>query len=112
MVFNWLCHCKNCHFNRGVSPVHLIGVRNLDGKMPVVVTKGGGNLTSYEGTRKTVSRVFCKTCGCIVHQGPIGASFRAVSPVTFHVKGQLPEKYKPTMHINYESRMFDVRTSL
>mmetsp|Transcript_28583 Transcript_28583/g.53585 ORF Transcript_28583/g.53585 Transcript_28583/m.53585 type:complete len:88 (+) Transcript_28583:270-533(+) len=64
------------------------------------------------GKKKTVSRYFCKICGCLVHQGPVSAPFRAVVPVTFKIEGLLPEKYQAKVHFNYENRLCNVADKL
>ena len=47
-------------------------------------------------------------CGVIVHQGPDGAPYRAVPPTIWHKYGTVvADKYKPTKHVNYESRLLD-----
>jgi len=70
----------------------------------VQITQGEDKITTV-GT--TVTRSFCSQCGCIVNQGPVGGSFRAVSPVTFHLPGKLPEELLPKVHLNYENRHLD-----
>mmetsp|Transcript_2762 Transcript_2762/g.5479 ORF Transcript_2762/g.5479 Transcript_2762/m.5479 type:complete len:159 (+) Transcript_2762:95-571(+) len=110
IISNELCHCMNCSRNRGVSPVHLICVSGVDGADPISITKGEDLLAKHYSTDK-LSHVFCSRCSSLIHQGPDGAPFRAITPTTFKIQDglscMLHESYKPTLHINYENRLFD-----
>jgi hypothetical protein len=105
-IFNGLCHCKNCTLARGVSPVHIIAVSPADS---VQILEGADALQEFVlPNGGTVSRVFCKNCGSLVHQGPIGANFRAVVPTTFQRDVLfLSEDLQPKRHFNYESRLYN-----
>mmetsp|Transcript_40382 Transcript_40382/g.67657 ORF Transcript_40382/g.67657 Transcript_40382/m.67657 type:complete len:157 (+) Transcript_40382:110-580(+) len=107
VLFNGICHCRNCTRNRGCASVHIIGVTP---KTCVTITKGESLITVHG---EVVSRAFCSKCGCVIHQGPVSNDMRAVLPTTFHIEKEnstdclLPEHYKPKMHLNYENRQWD-----
>ena len=113
-----ICHCLACSRARSVGGVHLLIIR----KEGLQVTEGGDNLKTGKGYGK-MEHIFCKECGCSICQSPAGAPFRALFPRTFHrentqvdasfhAKQTLPDYMKPTAHVNYESRLFDVHDSL
>ena len=59
----------------------------------------------------------CTECGSPVYQSPEGAPFRAFYPRSFdgYVNGKcnkLPVDLMPTIHINYENRMYDFNDDL
>ena len=107
VMFNALCHCKACSHNRGMSPVHLIGVGGADS---VEILEGAELVTTAKGPGSIV-REFCSKCGVSLWQGPEGAPFRAIFPTNFHIEDgvvcKLTEKYLPKAHINYENRHYD-----
>jgi hypothetical protein len=74
------CHCKPCTRFRGVSPVHLLGVKPSEGQSPITVTKGE-EYVKIVGDQKygSMEHAFCTECGCALFQSPKGAGFRAVS---------------------------------
>jgi len=106
IVFNALCHCKNCTRAVGASPLHIIGVAP---KTALTVTKGEDKLVCRG---EAVPRYFCGVCGTLIHQGPAGMDLRAVTPSAFHLEGKLPDDYLPTVHWNYESRHWDHNDNL
>jgi hypothetical protein len=109
-IFNGLCHCKNCTRARGVSPVHIIGVSPADS---VKILEGADALQEFILPNGQVSRVFCKNCGCLIHQGPIGENFRAVMPATLRRDVLLfSEDLQPKLHLNYESRLYNHQDDL
>lgn len=77
------CHCKPCTRFRGVSPVHLLGVKPAEGESPITVTKGE-QYVKMVGDLKygSMEHAFCTECGCALFQSPKGAGFRAVSATT------------------------------
>ena len=77
------CHCKPCTRFRGVSPVHLLGVKPAEGASPITVTKGE-QYVKMVGDQKygSMEHAFCTECGCALFQSPKGAGFRAVSATT------------------------------
>ena len=107
IMFNGLCHCKACCHNRGMSPVHLLGITPPEG---LKFTEGAELLTTTKGYGKMI-HTFCSKCGTMVWQCPEGANFRAILPTNFHIEDgvncKLPEKYLPTAHLNYENRQYD-----
>ena len=106
-LFNGLCHCKSCSYNRGMSPVHLIAVTPAQG---VEIIEGKEFLRKVRGDGK-MRHKFCSNCGVEIYQGPKGADFRGILPTNFHIEDGvsclLPEKYKPECHVNYENRQYD-----
>ena len=59
----------------------------------------------------------CTECGGPVYQSPEGAPFRAFYPRLFdgYVNGKcntLPKDLLPTIHINYENRLYDFNDDL
>ena len=107
VIMNALCHCKACGHNRGMNPVHLIGVTPPEG---VEITEGKELLTTAKGYG-TLRHTFCSKCSCMIYQCPEGANFRAILPTNFHIEDgvvcKLPEKYLPKFHVNYENRHYD-----
>ena len=107
VIFNALCHCKSCSHNRGMSPVHLIGVTPPSS---LQLTEGNEYLRLAKGYGK-IRHKFCSKCGCIVYQYPKHANFRAILPTNFHLEEgtdcRLPDEYLPKAHINYENRHYD-----
>ena len=108
MIMSALCHCKACCHNRGMSPVHLIGVSPPEA---IEITEGKEMLTKAKGYGKMI-HAFCSKCGTMIYQCPgEDAPFRAVLPTNFHIEDgvncKLPEKYLPKIHVNYENRQYD-----
>ena len=107
VLFNALCHCKACCHNRGMSPVHLIGISPASA---FEISEGAELLTKTNGYGK-MRHAFCSKCGVMVNQHPDGADFYAVLPTNFHIEDgvncKLPEKYLPKAHVNYENRQYD-----
>ena len=113
MIFNMFCHCKACCHNRGMSPVHLLGVTPPEG---LEIIEGANFLTTTKGYGKMV-HAFCSKCGGMIYQCPgLDANFRAILPTNFHIEDgvncKLPEKYLPKAHANYENRQRDFHDSL
>ena len=107
ILYNCFCHCKACSYNRGMSPVHLIGISPPEG---IEITKGEELLTLYRGKGR-MYYCFCEKCGCGVYQGPEGLPYRTVFPTNFHIEDgvncALPDKHLPEFHVNYENRQMD-----
>ena len=108
MIMSALCHCKACCHNRGMSPVHLIGVSPPEA---IEITEGKEMLTKIKGYGKVI-HAFCSKCGTMIYQCPgEDAPFRAILPTNFHIENgvncKLPEKYLPKIHVNYENRQYD-----
>ena len=107
MVMSALCHCKACSHNRGMSPVHLIGVSPPEA---LQIIEGAELLTKTKGYGSII-HAFCSKCGVMVYQHPDGADFRAILPTNFHIEDgvncKLPKKYLPQIHVNYENRQYD-----
>jgi hypothetical protein len=117
ILFNMLCHCRNCCRAVGISPIHICGMAEDN----VVITKGEDLLTRIAGDQfehgdnpwGDLDQYFCSTCGCLVYQCPSLVPVRSVMPINFHLQGDdgvtclLPDKLKPKLHMNYENRMFD-----
>ncbi|CAM9271069.1 unnamed protein product [Ectocarpus fasciculatus] len=109
ILFSALCHCRACARARGMSPVHLVGV-------PVAkfyIVEGEELLREAEGHGRMVHGN-CSKCGTGVYQAPKDTGFRALFPATFQIQcGEegkcclLPSEYLPTVHVNYENRLFD-----
>ena len=114
VMFNALCHCKACSHNRGMSPVHLIGVTPPSS---LQLTEGHEHLKLAKGYGK-MRHKFCSKCGCIVYQYPKHANFRAILPTNFHLEAEdgidcrLPEEYTPKAQVNYENRHQDYHDDL
>lgn len=113
-MFNHLCHCRACSRARSMSPVHIMGISNDD----FTWTKGEEHLTVAKGQGKMIHG-FCSLCGTALYQHPDGARFKALFPVCFHINDPedpksciLHDELKPTMHANYENRVFDWHDSL
>merc|ERR1712020_340166 len=68
VMFNALCHCKACSHNRGMSPVHLIGVSPASA---FEIIEGEELVTKVNGYGK-MRHVFCSKCGVMVCQYPEG----------------------------------------
>lgn len=112
VLFNALCHCKACSHNRGMSPVHLIGVTPPSS---LLLKEGHEFLKLAKGYGK-MRHKFCSKCGCIVYQYPKHANFRAIIPTNFHIEDdtdcRLPKEYIPKVHVNYENRHYDFHDDL
>ena len=112
MIMSALCHCKACCHQRGMSPVHLILISPPEG---LQITEGAELLTKVKGYGSLI-HAFCAKCGVMVYQHPDGANFRAILPTNLHIEDgvncQLPKKYLPTMHCNYENRQYDASDDL
>ena len=104
---SYLCHCKACSHSCGMSPVHFIRVSPASGFQ---FTDGADLVTTAKGYGKMI-HAFCSKCGVMIYQYPDGNDFRAILPTNFHIEdgvnGKLPEKYLPTVHVNYENRQYD-----
>jgi len=117
VMFNFLCHCKNCSESKGSSPVHLLGVIGADS---LTLDEESGPTTVREsGAMRFVS---CSSCHGPVTQYRDSNEFRVVFPVTLdlgrgeasddHGADRLPDALAPQAHINYENRLFDWSDSL
>lgn len=112
VMINGLCHCGNCSHSKGASPIHLIALRGDDS---VQVTEGREHL--HVRVLNRFHLVTCSACHGPVMQYQDGMGFRAVFPVTLHLRrgetgmdhGQdrMPDDWKPQLHLNYENRLFD-----
>jgi hypothetical protein len=108
MLFSGMCHCKACSRARGMSPVHLVAV----GKDGLSVIKGEEFVKIGNG-HGSMRHAFCSQCGTGLWQAPENGGFRALFPCTFHIGNPaepgciLPDKYKPSAHLNYENRLSD-----
>ena len=120
LLFNALCHCRGCTRSRGAPGVHLLGVSPATA---LTVTRGQHLLKTHTTSSGGLSRVFCSACGCGIHQGPLSAPFVSVFASTLAIKQRpsftpglgdfvLPSELLPQVHINYESRYFDVHDDL
>lgn len=116
VLFNTLCHCRACSRARGMSPVHLIGVKGD------VTYSQGQDLVKVVPGNGAMEHAFCSACGGGIYQKPAGAGFHAVFPVSFQLEteteGQqvpscvLPTELMPKMHTNYENRLMNHYDSL
>ena len=113
IVFNELCHCRACGRARGMTPVHLLGVQ--------------GEFDLFRGDTRTIAgmgsmeHVNCAVCGGGLYQRPADETFYAVFPTTFQIEtvtnddipsSVLPNYLQPTVHVNYENRLFDFHDNL
>jgi len=112
-AFSVLCHCTDCTRSRGTGPVHLLGVIPPTG---IQCTEGQAFVTTHDD-----SRSFCSKCGCAVWGVNSRFPFGGVFPATWGLVNKdapnngarlLPAKYRPTAHINYQSRMWDQEDNL
>eukprot|EP00035_Acanthoeca_spectabilis_P034653 m.30336 g.30336 ORF g.30336 m.30336 type:complete len:159 (+) comp6780_c0_seq1:87-563(+) len=115
IIFSGYCHCKPCTRFRGVSPVHLVGVKPAIG---VTVTKGKEHVkVVHDPAGGKMEHGFCTNCGCGLFQSPTGAPFRAVFPTNFRFEDgpylcTLPPELMPTSHGNYDNRTRDFKDGL
>ena len=112
LMLSAYCHCKNCTASKGASPVHLVAVQGADS---VQVEEGSGEVVTRESGRMRF--VTCASCHGPVMQHPADAPFRVVFPVNLdlargqagddHGADRIPDELAPSMHLNYENRLFD-----
>eukprot|EP00534_Pseudo-nitzschia_fraudulenta_P000491 CAMPEP_0201128616 /NCGR_PEP_ID=MMETSP0850-20130426/34297_1 /ASSEMBLY_ACC=CAM_ASM_000622 /TAXON_ID=183588 /ORGANISM="Pseudo-nitzschia fraudulenta, Strain WWA7" /LENGTH=157 /DNA_ID=CAMNT_0047397855 /DNA_START=28 /DNA_END=501 /DNA_ORIENTATION=+ len=108
-MMNALCHCNACTSGLGSScAVHLWVAASSENYK---ITSGEELLKRYDGN-KTLKFWKCSGCGSPIYQGPEAAPFRGFYPRTFdgYVDGKcnkLPDDLQPTMHVNYENRLWD-----
>jgi hypothetical protein len=112
-IFSVLCHCRDCTRNRGTGPVLVVGVVP---PTAVQCTEGQDAVTTVDEARS-----FCSKCGSAVWNAKKGTPFVCAFPASFGILNAeapnngarlLPVRFRPTAHINYESRMFDQEDSL
>ena len=113
-MMNVLCHCRPCSSALGSScAVHLYLAPSSENWK---VTKGEDKIKAYDGAG-SLKFWKCEDCGSPVYQAPEKAPFRAFYPRSFdgYVDGKvntLPADLLPTMHINYENRLWDINDEL
>ena len=110
ILFNELCHCRACGRARGMTPVHLIGVKGDF----TVLRQEEDKVKTVPGMG-TMTHTMCSQCGGGLYQRPAGATFYAVFPTTFQLEtpvegrdvpsGMLPPHLQPKAHHNYENRL-------
>jgi hypothetical protein len=96
------CHCDSCR-KWSAGPVNGFTLWPIKA---VQVTKGAGNVASYNKTPRS-TRSFCKACG--------GHLF-AVHPhweLTDVYAAMIPEyPFKPAVHVNYQETVLHIRDGL
>ena len=115
IIFNELCHCRACGRARGMTPVHLIGVKGdfkiLQGQAKVKTVHGIG----------TMRHTICSDCGGGLYQRPEGKDFYATFPTSFRIESPvaegvpssfLPANLQPHYHANYENRLYNFHDEL
>ena len=130
VLANALCHCKTCCYNRGMTPVHIHVISDLESlssQKPfegIEITDGKNYLKEFEVEDTKVLHVFCIKCGVMVYQTPKNRLYKTVLPTNFHIeddevddcvrdgKCKLPEEYRPRMHMNYRYRHYDSNDDL
>jgi hypothetical protein len=115
MIFNQLCHCRACGRARGMTPVHLVGVKG-----DFTILEGEDLIKDVQG-HQTLIHTICKQCGTGLYQRPKGVDFYATFPSTFQIETStkesfpsslLPSHLLPKNHANYENRLHDFHDSL
>jgi len=123
VLFNELCHCRACGRARGMTPVHIIGVK---GDFTVLSQEGGGggggenssDMIKIVRGMRTLEHAICAACGGGLYQRPAAmTSLYAVFPTTFQIETDvpgsnvpsclLPTYLQPQYHANYENRLFN-----
>lgn len=109
-----LCHCLSCR--RAVSaPVAHLVMAAVDGHK---IVQGSDCLNTHKWSDK-LSMNYCNKCFQPVFQAPAGAPFIGTfGPLYEHYDQKFPkvedcpEQIKPTMHLNYENRLYDFPDTL
>ena len=125
------CHCRACTRSKAAGPSLLFGIGGGDGV--ITYTEGKDKVkTSKPPQWAPLCNTFCGECGSHIVQWPEGAPFRGVYPATFEYESgkntahtgaddksavaaascELPEQYRPGMHLNYENRLLPVNDDL
>jgi hypothetical protein len=113
IIFNQFCHCRACGRARGMTPVHLIGVKG-----DFSILQGEENTKDIKGVGRMMHAI-CIKCGGGLYQRPQGMGFYATFPTTFQIESPteqsstkvsvpsslLPPNLLPKYHSNYENRL-------
>jgi len=96
------CHCKDCQ-TWAAAPINAF---SLWPPNAVKVTKGKDSIGTYNKTENSY-RKFCKVCG-----GHVMSDHPGMKLVDVYVSILKDFPYKPTVHVNYESKLVSVKDGL
>lgn len=96
------CHCTSCR-QWSAGPVNAFSLWKPEA---VQVTKGAGNVSSYNKT-PTSTRKWCKTCG-----GHLLTDHPAMGLIDVYAATIPTLSFKPAAHVNYAEAVLKVRDGL
>lgn len=101
------CHCQTCRDFYG-TPV--LSATAWDAE---AVRVSSGQVRMFKHPVKQLSRTFCPICGeTVFGTNRLGMRVVPNSIVARAAGGELPEPLRPTMHLFYRYRVFDVSDGL
>ncbi|MBZ0222992.1 MAG: GFA family protein [Dokdonella sp.] len=108
-VMRAYCHSQACRDLFGGAATTMTTWRRGDVEVPA----GARPLATYKHTNHNTERHFCATCGDVLFAVD-ALGFRLIPGATLaHAShGSLPERFAPTMHVNYAQRQFDIADNL
>ncbi len=126
------CHCSAVHYEARSDPVdakicHCLGCQKLHGapmqwavifhKHDIRVTKGVENMHYYNSALNQQRRILpckvsCSFCGTLIADEGRKMWLAFPSLFNFSGKSNVPDTFRPTCHIFYESRIMDVDDGL
>ena len=101
------CHCQTCR------DFYNTPMLSATAWIPKQVTIEKGKLVTFSHPTKQLSRAFCVRCGeTMFGTNRMGLRVVPNSLIARTEDDELPEKFRPTMHLFYSSRVIDVKDDL
>ncbi|MBL0162590.1 MAG: GFA family protein [Xanthomonadales bacterium] len=103
------CHCVLCRDVLG-TPMYAATIWRANG---VRLMCGAGKLNMFKHPNGQMQRHFCLVCGDVVcSTNGLGLKSIPNQLIAANHAGNMPERYRPTVHLHYSSRLMDVHDEL